>query len=310
MSSLFGSFSFQQAVADDATPDEPTDAQVEGRALVVQRTTPEKGISVKETLASSSMNDSAKRSPGIGAEPLAELTAETHSPAITLHADVAAQGLINGSHDPVNLDQSTFLRKQSDNPSPTLTPQRKVSGHGLEGKQDSFMTAEEIILPMRSSAHAKAHESYTASSEKAPVDPLSKDSEPSAEATPTSRSPRLRPLNDRSHDDASTNSKLHAEPLSYNPKSFSAQRRSRISHNSHHLPFSAVASAEISSGIGHDTASLGSGSRTAGNSPCVNPSDYRGTPSPLNATFASRESDDGLYSSPHVHHARREAPKE
>ena len=310
MSSLFGSFSFQQSDANHAIPVEAEHGTVEEKALANERVASSRETSAEQTPTSSSIDDSTRKSPNGGGKSLGESEAEFSAPATDLHARAMAEELADGSRIPVYLDQSANFDSRSDEPSPTLASQRKMSGCGLEGKQDSFMTTEEVTLPMRSLAHAKIPETYPAYAEKFAVDPLSKDSDPSAEATPTSRSPKIHPLENLNGDDSSTKTKSYAQPIASNLNSHTTQRRIRNVHNSHYTPFSTVASADINSGTGPDTASLGSGSRTVGNSPSVNISELRGVPSPLNATFALSESDDAPHSSPSVHHARREAPKE
>lgn len=298
MSGLFGSFTFNQS--DDGHRSTPADAghgrprqepTLEGQTEADQR--PVAG----QTLAPLATGESKARPFGKEEKSSYESEAEFYSPATGLPERAVGEDVAKVVSRSVDLDQPSTYMRRSDEHSPTSASKRRISGYGLEEKQDSFITAEEIKLPMRPVATADSSKTYSPYSEQLSIDPLSKDSDPSAEATPTSRSPRLKPRDNSRHVDAKTDN-------------INAHHRIRSSQASQYLPFSAVASADIHSESYHDTGSLGSGSRTAGNSPSISPPQFKGGPSPLNGSHATRNVDLGIYSSPNIHHARRESPKE
>ena len=298
MSGLFGSFSFHQPDDDHhSTSAEAGDGRPKQNPPLEGQTKVDRGTVAEQISAPLATGESDVKHFGREEKSLYESEAKSYSPAAVLPERADGEDtakLVSRSVD--SSHPSTSIRRSHEH-SPTSASKRRTSGYGLEEKQDSFITAEEIRLPMRSVASAESPRACSAYSEQFSIDPLSKDSDPSAEATPTSRSPRLKPRDNPRHIGANTDD-------------INAHHRTRSSQASQYPPFSAVASADIHSGSHHDPGSLGSGSRTAGNSPSISPPQFKGGHTPLNGTLATRDVDQGIYSSPNMRHARRESPKE
>ena len=297
MSGLFGSFTFHQSDNDHSLP--PEAEGVRPREIPTSEGQTEAGrkIVAEQTLAPLATGESDVRHSGKEEKSSYESEAEFYSPANGLPESAVVGDVARLVGRSIDSGQPSAHTRRSDDHSPTSASNRRISGFGLEGKQDSFITAEEIKLPIRSVTSTESPRTYPAYAEHFSIDPLSKDSDPSAEATPTSRSPRLKPQDKPRDVDA-------------NVDNVNVHHRIRSSQASQYPPFSAVASADIHSGAYHGTGPLESGSRTAGSSPSISPPQFRGAPSPLSAILTPRDVDQGIYSSPSVHHARRESPKE
>ena len=192
---------------------------------------------------------------------------------------------------------------RSDEPSPTSTPDSMMVNPMLQDKQDSFLATEELSKSQDVSTVDRAETAQDATATMS-CEPHSVDNSYSSTAvTPRPRSPNL------GHSSSLNDAHFSPANLSVTNSHGSSRFRARDSQPSNYPLFSAVASADPYSGPGHDNASLGSGSRTAGNSPSVGPNFLKAGPSP-SAAFSLLETDSPTPSNAFLHLTQREAPKE